>query len=174
MLGSKRKAAMVAGGTTLVSRETTITGDLQFSGNLEIEGVVKGSVIAEPGKEAMVRVVAAGSVEGEIRAPMVMINGAVEGCVHASRHLELAPCARVSGDIYYSIVEMAAGAEINGRMLHSPEPEPGDETGQSTEPQLRVATALRPAASPGTARESLLKTPPAEAPPAKAPPAKVD
>ncbi len=164
MLGNKRKGAMVAGGTTLVSRETTINGDLLFSGNLEIEGTVKGSVVAEAGSEAMVRVVAAGFVEGEIRAPMVMINGRVEGCVHASRHLELAPCARVSGDIYYSIVEMAAGAEINGRMLHSPEPESGDVPAKGGEPQLRVAGALRPAAS----------ALPAEASAARVPSAKVD
>ncbi|MEQ9465539.1 MAG: polymer-forming cytoskeletal protein [Haliea sp.] len=168
MLGSKRRGAMVAGGTTLVSRETTINGDLHFSGNLEIEGVVKGSVIADAGKEAMVRVVAAGCVEGEIRAPIVMINGTVEGCVHASRHLELAPCARVSGDVHYSIVEMAAGAEINGRMLHSSESEL-TAPGQAAEPQLRVASVLRSAG--GAIPTEALS---AKAPPAKAPPAKVD
>jgi cytoskeletal protein CcmA (bactofilin family) len=146
MLGSKRIGATVAGGTTLVSRETTITGDIHFSGNLEIEGQVNGSVIAEAGKEAMVRVVAAGRVEGEIRAPMVMINGAVEGSVHAARHLELAPCARVTGDVYYSIVEMAAGAQINGRLLHRSEPELTAEPGRIAEPQLRIAGVKAPPA----------------------------
>lgn len=139
MLGSKRGAATVGGGTTLVSRDTTINGDLHFSGNLEIEGQVNGRIIAAAGKEAMVRVVAAGRVEGEIRAPIVMINGTVEGCVHAARHLELAPCARVSGDVFYNIVEMAAGAEINGRLLHRSESEPA----RIAEPQLRVASGNR-------------------------------
>ncbi len=143
MLGSKRGGATVAGGTTLVSRETIINGDLHFSGNLEIEGQVKGSVIAETGKEAMVRVVAAGHVEGEIRAPRVMINGTVEGIVYAARHLELAPFARVSGDIYYSIVEMAAGAELNGRLLHRAEPELAAEPVGIAEPRLRVASAAQ-------------------------------
>ncbi len=157
MLGSKRGRATVAGGTTLVSRDTTINGDLHFSGNLEIEGQVKGSVIAEAGKESMVRVVQAGHVEGEIRAPIVMINGTVEGIVYAARHLELAPCARISGDVYYSIVEMAAGAEINGRMLHWSEPELVSEPGRIAEPQLRVANGARastraPSATPSPAK----------------------
>ncbi|MEQ8802623.1 bactofilin family protein [Haliea sp.] len=146
MLGSKRGGTTVAGGTTLVSRETTINGDLHFSGNLEIEGQVNGCVIAEAGKDAMVRVVAAGRVEGEIRAPVVMINGTVEGSVHAARHLELAPCARVSGDVFYNIVEMAAGAEINGRLLHRSEPETISEPARIAEPQLRVASGARTSA----------------------------
>jgi cytoskeletal protein CcmA (bactofilin family) len=119
MLGNnKRSRATVAGSTTLVSPDTCITGDIRFSGNLEIEGEVKGSVIAEPGQESMVRVAEAGRVEGEIRAPSVMINGAVEGSVHAGKHLELAPRARVQGDVYYALLEMAAGSEVNGRLIH--------------------------------------------------------
>lgn len=164
MLGSKRGGAMVPGGTTLVSHETTINGDLHFSGNLEIEGQVKGNVIAEPGKEAMVRIVAAGRVEGEIRAPMVMINGAVEGVIYATRHLELASSARVIGDVYYSIVEMAAGAEINGRLLHRSEQEVAGEPARIAEPQLRVASTQR----------ALAQAAPAQPPPAQPPAAKVD
>ena len=159
MLGSKRGGGAVSGGTTLVSRETTINGDLHFSGNLEVEGLIKGSVIAEVGKEAMVRIAAAGRVEGEIRAPMVMINGAVKGVVHASRHLELAPCARVTGDVYYSIIEMLAGAEINGRLLHRSEKEGAGEPAPTGEFQRRVASTPRTLPNPS---------------PVKAPPAKVD
>lgn len=174
MLGSKRGGTMVAGGTTLVSRETTINGDLHFSGNLEIEGQVNGSVIAEPGKEAMVRIVAAGRVEGEIRAPMVMINGAVEGMVYATRHLELAPSARVLGDVYYSIIEMAAGAEINGRLLHRSEQEAAGEQARIAEPQLRVASSPRMLAKAPAAQPPTAKAPPAQPPPAQPPAAKVD
>jgi cytoskeletal protein CcmA (bactofilin family) len=165
---------MVTGGTTLVSRETTINGDLHFSGNLEIEGQVKGNVIAEPGKEAMVRIVAAGRVEGEIRAPMVMINGAVEGIVYATRHLELAPFARVIGDVYYSIIEMAAGAEVNGRLLHRLEQEAPGEQVRIAELQLRVASSPRTLAKAPPAQPPAATAPPAQPPAATAPPAKVD
>ncbi|MFV0476876.1 MAG: polymer-forming cytoskeletal protein [Parahaliea sp.] len=119
MLGSKKTVATsVSGGTTLVSRDTEITGDISFSGNLDIEGQVKGNIIAQPGKDALVRVVDKGFVQGEIRAPAIVINGHVEGSVHAGKHLELAAKARVTGDVYYTLVEMAVGAEVNGKLMH--------------------------------------------------------
>ncbi len=118
MLGSKKSSMNVSGKTTLVSTETVIVGDVHFSGVLDVEGLVKGNIVAEPGKDALVRIVDKGRVEGEIRAPSVVINGAVEGDVYATVHLELASRARVLGDVYYALVEMAAGAEVNGNLAH--------------------------------------------------------
>lgn len=122
MLGSKRKVG-VSGGTTLVSHDTAIVGDIRFSGNLDIEGLVQGNIIAEGAKDARVRVVGKGRVEGEIRAPSVVINGEVRGAVYASLQLELAPKCRVEGDVFYQTVEMAAGAEVNGNLTHITEEE---------------------------------------------------
>jgi cytoskeletal protein CcmA (bactofilin family) len=118
MLGSKKSSLSVSGKTTLVSSDTVIMGDVRFSGVLDIEGLVQGNIIAEPGKDALVRVVDKGRVEGEIRAPSVVINGAVQGNVYATRHLELAAKARVQGNVFYALVEMAAGAEVNGSLAH--------------------------------------------------------
>ena len=118
MLGNKKSVISVSGKTTLLSRDTEISGDVRFSGVLEIEGVVRGNIIAQPGKDSLVRVVEKGRVEGEIRAPSVIINGAVEGNVYSSRHLELAAKARVQGNVFYVMAEMAAGAEVNGSMAH--------------------------------------------------------
>jgi cytoskeletal protein CcmA (bactofilin family) len=123
MLGNKKSTMNVSGKTTLLSTDTVVIGDLRFSGVLEIEGLVQGNIIAEPGKEALVRVVDKGRVEGEIRVPSVIINGAVQGNVYSSRHLELAAKARVNGNVYYTLVEMAAGAEVNGSLTHMAEPD---------------------------------------------------
>jgi cytoskeletal protein CcmA (bactofilin family) len=122
MLGSKRKVG-VSGGTTLVSQDTAIVGDIRFSGNLDIEGLVRGNIIADTHKDARVRVVGKGRVEGEIRAPSVIINGEVLGTVYATQQLELAPKCRVDGDVFYQTVEMAAGAEVNGNLKHITEEE---------------------------------------------------
>lgn len=123
MLGNKKSGMNVSGKTTLVSTETVIMGDVRFSGVLDVEGLVKGNIVADPGKDALVRVVDKGRVEGEIRAPSVMINGAVEGDVYSTRHLELASKARVVGNVFYTMVEMAAGAEVNGSLTHLAESE---------------------------------------------------
>ena len=123
MLGNKKSSVSVSGKTTLISSDTVILGDIRFSGVLDVEGLVQGNILAQPGKDAMVRVVAKGRVEGEIRAPSVIINGAVEGNVHSTKHLELASKARVQGNVYYTLVEMAAGAEVNGSLAHVAEPD---------------------------------------------------
>jgi len=118
MLGSK-KSPRGAGRTTLISQDTVVVGDLHFSGNLEIEGRVQGNIIAdEESKAACVRVVGQGNVEGDIRAPLVVINGVVQGDVHSSKQLELAPKGRVNGNVFYTLVEMAAGSEVNGSLSH--------------------------------------------------------
>lgn len=123
MLGSKKSTISVSGKTTLVSSDTVIVGDVRFSGVLDIEGLIQGNIIAQPGKDALVRVIDKGRVEGEIRAPSIVINGAVEGNVFSTRHLELAAKARVQGNVFYTLVEMAAGAEVNGSLAHMAEPD---------------------------------------------------
>ena len=117
MLGSK-KTLSVSGGTTLISHETVIVGDVHFCGNLDVEGLVQGNIIAQSGKEALLRVVGKGRVEGEIRVPSVIVNGVIQGDVYSSKHLELASKSRVQGNVFYTLVEMAAGAEVNGSLTH--------------------------------------------------------
>ena len=75
--------------------------------------------IARPDTDAVVRIVDKGRVEGEIRAPGVIINGTVEGDVYSTHHLELAPKGRVHGNVFYTTVEMAAGSEVNGSLTHT-------------------------------------------------------
>ncbi|MFT6955159.1 MAG: cytoskeletal protein CcmA (bactofilin family) [Halieaceae bacterium] len=65
MLGIKSRS----GSTTIISRDTVVVGDLHFNGSLDIEGLVQGNIIALPGKDAILRVIERGRVEGEIRAP---------------------------------------------------------------------------------------------------------
>ena len=110
MLGSKKSGMGVSGGTTLISRDTVIVGEVHFSGNLDVEGLVQGNIVAKPEKDACVRVVDRGRVEGDIYAPAVVINGSVEGDVHSSQHLELASKARVQ--VNGSLQHVAATAEV--------------------------------------------------------------
>lgn len=129
MLGSKKSGFSISGPTTLVSSDTVIIGDIRFSGSLDIEGLVQGNIIAEPGKDALVRLVGKGRVEGDIRAPNVMINGQVEGDVYSSKQLELASQARVQGNVFYNLVEMVAGSEVNGALKHVAEGSEGPAAG---------------------------------------------
>ena len=107
------------GGTTLISAGTKVTGDIVFSGNLDVEGQVHGSISAEPGSSALLRVVSGGHVEGEIRVPSAAISGSVKGNIYSSEQLELAKGAKVTGDVFYNLIEMAMGSSIDGGLKHS-------------------------------------------------------
>lgn len=104
--------------TTLVSKATEITGDLHFSGVLEVEGKIRGNIYADDDSSAEVRIRESGLVQGEIKVPVVIINGFVEGDVHSTQHLELAAKARVVGNVYYHLIEMVMGSEVNGSLCH--------------------------------------------------------
>jgi cytoskeletal protein CcmA (bactofilin family) len=103
---------------TLISRATEIVGDLHFSGELIVEGKIKGNIYAEDDSDALVRVVEQGSVEGEICVPSVIVNGLVQGDVRSTKHIELAAKAVVMGNVYYNLIEMVMGSEINGKLMH--------------------------------------------------------
>lgn len=106
---------------TVISGKTKISGDLHFSGGLHIDGHVKGNIIADDESNGVVRISDRGQVEGEIRAPNVIVNGRVQGNVYSSKHLELAKKASVQGDVYYTVMEMVMGAEVNGQLKHTSE-----------------------------------------------------
>lgn len=124
MLGGKNKDNQFAtGGTTLLAKSVEITGDIKFGGTLEVEGSVKGNVFAAADSDAQVNVRDRGLVEGEIRAPKIMINGHVTGDVYSDKHLELAAKAVVNGNVHYKVIEMVKGAQVNGSLVHIPEGE---------------------------------------------------
>lgn len=120
---------------TIIGQRTQLKGDVCFSGGLHIDGKVEGNIVAEPGVEAVLTVSEQGSIEGDVRVPNLVLNGSVVGDVHVSERVELASHARVTGNLYYSLIEMAMGAEVNGSMVHRTEPRRAAQTDEE-EPVL--------------------------------------
>ena len=107
--------------STLLGKETRITGDVEFTGGLHVDGTVVGNVFAaaDAGDDASLSVSEGGVVEGSVEAPEVVLNGTVKGDVKASRRVELGPTAKVIGNVVYQLIEMAIGAEVNGKLVHA-------------------------------------------------------
>lgn len=122
MLG-KRKNKKTTRMDTLVGPQSEVVGDIKFSGGLHVEGTIKGNVIAENDGRSLVQLTESGTIEGEIRVPFVVLNGVVIGDVHGGEHVELASKARVAGNVYYNLIEMAVGAEVNGKLVHTQVPD---------------------------------------------------
>ncbi|MCB1735959.1 MAG: polymer-forming cytoskeletal protein [Gammaproteobacteria bacterium] len=108
---------------TLIGRQTELRGDILFSGGLHVDGTIKGNVIAEAGSASVLTLSEHGVIEGEVRVPHIILNGTVVGDVHASETIEFDPKASVTGNVYYKIIEMAMGAEVNGSLVRRNEPE---------------------------------------------------
>lgn len=119
MWGKKGNSMAFSNNHTLISRGTKVVGDLHFTGDLQIEGTVEGNIIADSGNDAKLVVAEKGSVEGEIRVPMVIINGRVNGNVFSTKHVELAAKAVVQGNVHYQLIEMIKGAQVNGSLVYS-------------------------------------------------------
>jgi len=105
---------------TLVGQGTEINGDLVFSGGLHVDGTIKGNVVAEEGSTAMLILSEFGRIEGEVKVPNMVLNGEIVGDVFGSTRVELAPKSRINGSVYYNLIEMAIGAEVNGGLVHQP------------------------------------------------------
>ena len=124
MFGDKNKTANPRNHSveTLIGPQVVIRGDVSFAGGLYVAGRIVGKVSAEDGAAAVLTIADGGQVEGEVRAPVVVICGQMTGDVHAGERIELASHARVTGNIYYKVVAMAAGAMITGRLIHADAP----------------------------------------------------
>ncbi len=119
MFGSKQRRHNAV--ETLIGGNTQISGDLHFTGGCHIDGSVKGNVSADPDSHAALTVSEDGNIDGGVTVPYVLLNGIVRGDVYANQRVELGPTARVIGNVYYNLIEMAIGAEINGKLVHQAE-----------------------------------------------------
>ena len=118
MFGKKQRRHTVV--ETLVGSNSKFYGDLRYLGGCHIDGHVKGNVTADPDTDSALSISDIGSVEGGVTVPYVTLNGIVKGDVVASRRVELGATARVIGNVYYNLIQMAEGAEINGKLVHQP------------------------------------------------------
>ncbi len=104
---------------TLIGEHTRIEGNIIFNGGLHVDGHVQGNVLTKDAADSVLSVSEVGVIEGEVHVGNVVLNGTITGDVHASQKIELGPKARVTGNVYYNLIEMAMGAEVNGNLVRN-------------------------------------------------------
>jgi cytoskeletal protein CcmA (bactofilin family) len=102
---------------TLIGKNASVQGDIEFFGGLHIDGRVVGNVTAANGADASLSVSEEGVIEGSVEARNVVLNGRVNGDIRAQDRVVLGAKARVRGDVHYGVIEMAHGAEISGKLV---------------------------------------------------------
>ena len=119
MFGRKKNRHSFA--NTIVGIDTKVNGDMHFTGGLHVDGIVHGNVSADPDSEASISLADGATIDGGVTVPYVLLEGIVKGDVFANTRVILGSTARVIGNVYYNLIEMAIGAEINGKLVHRPE-----------------------------------------------------
>lgn len=108
------------GTASLLGSTTRIEGKIHFSGVLRVEGHVCGTIVALPGRPGTLIVSEDARIDGEVRAPRVIVFGTVVGPVHVGERLELKATSRLKGDVHYQSVDMQRGAIVEGCLVHEP------------------------------------------------------
>lgn len=141
LFGNAPAAGGAGGVDTLIGRQTEVLGDVRFSGGLHVDGKIKGNVAAVAGeKSAALSVSESGVIEGDVNVPSIVLNGTVSGDVRAGERLTLAAKARVTGNVHYKVLQMEAGAMVNGQLLYQGSEARGALTGpKETEPKADSA-----------------------------------
>jgi cytoskeletal protein CcmA (bactofilin family) len=115
---SKKKSPGVSQNklATLIAHDVHITGDLEFSDGLRMDGHVKGNVTGKPGCETLLVLSDRGSITGNVYGYDVIVNGRITGDVIADHFVELQENAHITGNIYYQQLRMDVGASVDGKL----------------------------------------------------------
>jgi len=105
---------------SLIADGTVINGHLDFADGLRIDGRIHGNLMATPGTPSLLVISETAVIVGSVQADHVIVNGAVQGPIHAAQLLELQPKAKIEGDVTYRALEMHQGAVISGQLRPLP------------------------------------------------------
>ena len=104
---------------TIVGMNAEFVGNLTFSKILKISGTVKGNIESTEDGDAKIIIDEKGLVEGDVTAPVIILQGEVNGNVHSSSKMEIDATALITGNVYYDILEMHGGSTVNGSLIRN-------------------------------------------------------
>jgi len=105
-----RNGSTGEGALSIIAAGMTVSGDIESSGVVKVEGRVDGSIRSA----RQVLVGRQGTVKGDIDTREAVIGGNVEGMITASERVEIQATASVQGDIVTRTIVVAEGGRING------------------------------------------------------------
>ena len=114
MFNSKSKSSaseIPVGGTTIIGAGTTITGDIDSTGDIRIDGTLIGNISGK----AKILLGSDGVIEGSIKGRQADVMGKITGLVDIKEILQLRGKCIVDGDIYAGKLEVEPTATFNGR-----------------------------------------------------------
>lgn len=98
------------GTVSVIGAGLKITGDVESSGVIKVEGTVEGNIRGA----RQLFLGKGGTIRGDLHASEIVLAGTVVGTVSASDRCEIQGSSAVHGDIYTKSIVVLEGAVING------------------------------------------------------------
>jgi cytoskeletal protein CcmA (bactofilin family) len=114
MFNSKSKNSLddsPSGGTSIIGAGTTITGNIDSTGDVRVDGKINGNINAK-GK---ILVGPDGVVEGDIVGEQIDILGKISGVIKVNDLLQLRGKAIINGDVYTGKLQVEPTVTFNGK-----------------------------------------------------------
>lgn len=96
--------------TSIIAKDTTIKGELEFVGNLVVEGRLESQV-----KGAELTVQESGQINGTLNVRSLNCHGKIDGDIHAEQ-VTIYSTSVITGAVNATSLEVAPGATINGNI----------------------------------------------------------
>jgi cytoskeletal protein CcmA (bactofilin family) len=125
---------------SVIGADITITGNIEASVDLHIEGRVIGDV-----RCATLILGETSKINGGIQAARVRVAGTVEGAIE-TRDLAVEASGRVTGEIVYGRLRVANGASLEGTLKCNPPVEAPDSKLKLVNPKPEPKAEAKPAA----------------------------
>jgi cytoskeletal protein CcmA (bactofilin family) len=97
---------------SVIGADITITGNVNASAELHIEGRIEGDVVCGSLAQG-----AESQILGSVTAESARLAGAIEGTVRV-KQLTVERSARITGDVEYENITIENGGHIDGRLKH--------------------------------------------------------
>lgn len=101
---------------SILSSDLLITGNIQSSGDIQVEGQIEGDI-----RSQTLIVGETATVKGEIAAHEVIVHGRVVGRLRGTK-VRLSSTARVEGDIVHKTIAIESGAHFEGSVQRQEDP----------------------------------------------------
>ncbi len=98
------------GTVSVIGAGLKITGDVESSGVIKVEGTVEGNIRGA----RQLFLGKGGTIRGDLHASEIVLAGTVVGTISASDRCEIQGSSAVHGDIYTKSIVVLEGAVING------------------------------------------------------------
>ncbi len=105
-----------SGSPSIIGSDLSITGNLESSGEVQIEGEIQGDVHA-----GRIVVGEQANVSGALIADQVVIRGNVQGSIRGNS-VTFQAASRIEGDVFHKTLAIEQGAYFEGKSRRSEDP----------------------------------------------------